>query len=354
MKTVFELKILARAILLGAVLALGFANTAGATWNENSVTGDMAAVQPAFRHGVYDPGYGVYWCIGTNNNLYAVYWSGTAWTSKSWATNAADDQNVLALDTNYHWVFYRGTDGYVWICYYTGSTWTTAKVGSNLNNCRQLCCDSGYHVLWYVNGTTGYLWALYYNGSAWVETLIDGVNQRYSQGRCCGVDEVYHFVWHMAADRRSLRYTYHNGSAWTSASPGTLPGTDLYQSICADGPTHQIYNYQMTAAFAPTKMQSLYWTGSAWSSWTCIKDGHLATTSSNLFCLPAQTSYSCYVADVSVSSHVVFTTYSANARNWCSCRQDTSGYYPLASGHGGRSILCYSATGPKLIYSDLP
>lgn len=354
MKSIQRFKNAIRTTVLCALMALGASSTLKATWNENPCTGTGAAVVPDYGNGAYDPGYGVYWYTA-GGKLWAAYWDGTAWTTREWANNAISSQdNVVAIDNTYHWVFYRGTDNAVWICYYTGTTWTTAKVGTSLtNNPKQFCVDPGYHVLWYVNATTGYLWAVYHNGTAWVETLIDGTNQRYSLGRCCGVDEVYHFVWNMSADRRSLRYTYHNGFSWTSASPGNLPGTDLYTSICVDGPTHQIYNYQTTNAGVPTKLQSLYWTGSAWASWTCIKDGYLATTSSSLSCILSPNSYSCYVADVTGGSHVVFTNYSGNARNWCSCRQDTSGYYPMAAGHGGRSILCWSAAGPRVIYSDL-
>lgn len=338
---------------------------ARATWNEFPVGGAIASDVLYNDMGAYDSDYGVYWCTTTASKLYAVYYNGSAWTSALWASNASGvGRNCLAVDKAYHWVFYRGTDGYVWLCYYTGSAWTAVKVGTNVNNPSQFCVDSGYHILWYLDNS-GYLWALYHNGTAFVETKIDGVNQRYTGTRSCGVDEQYHFVWNISSDRKSLRYSYHNGSIWTSTAMGTLGGTDLYNSLCVHAATHQIYNWQMTNTLVPIQVQSHYWTGSAWASWTCLKDGNLPTVATTgHYCVQSPDSYACYFGATlsGATSSCLFTNYSGNARAWTSCRQDQAsfggggGLFPVAIGHGGRSALCRNGnntSGPKIIYSDL-
>lgn len=361
MKNQRRFKQLVYSLLLGLGLAIFAPSSVNAAWAENNVTGDLPASESLrYTQGAYDAGYGVYWCTTGAGKLYAVYWNGSAWTSKLWASNVASgDSNMVGLDTAYHWVYYRGTDGYIWICYYTGSTWNTVKVSSNLNTARQLCVHSGWHVLYYVD-SSGYLWALYYNGSGWTETKIDGTNQRYFSGRCCGVDEVYGFIWNMTSDRKSLRYTYYNGSAWTSTTMGTLAGTDLYYNICVDGPTHQIYNLQVSNTGFLTQLLSHYWDGSGWASWTCMKDGNLPTNNSEHYCVPSPNPYSCYLAKGASTRKVLFTNYSANARNWTTCRQDNDtmgggdGLYPVVVGHDGRSVLCWkNAGGASVIFSSL-
>ncbi len=366
MKTIQQVKTLLRVTILGAVLALGFSSSAEAAWNENTVTGGIAAEAPSSLSGAYDPGYGIFWCTA-NSKLYAVYWNGSAWTSTQWAANCASGNfNTIAVDNVNHWVFYRGTDQAIWVCYYTGATWATAKVGTSLvNNPRQLCVDSGYHVLWYLDGS-GYLWAVYHNGSAWVEVLIDGVNQRSINNRSCGVDEVYHFVWHTTSTQDNLRYSYHNGSAWVSTTTGTLIGGAKYNTLCVDGPTHQIYCLISAATNVPTRLLSRYYTGSGWAFWNAFEDGNLPILASpSHYCIPSPNSYSCILGGAYDGAYakVLFTNYSANARNWTTCRQDnnnqggSTGLFPLAAGHGGRSVLCRNgngAVGCKVLYSDLP
>jgi hypothetical protein len=351
MKSIQKFKNLFRKTLLGAVLALLTAGTARATWFEVPVGG--------IGEGIYgdsaasDPAWNVYWCKGANN-LYAVWWNGSAWTGTPLATNCASFANHnIACDPVNHWVFYSGNDGYIWVVYWTGSAWATNKVGSNINYGRQLCVDNVFHGLWYLDSANRHLWILYWNGSTWIETKIDGTSQRFDGNRSCGVDSTWHVAWYVTADRKSVRGTYWNGSSWVNGAPLTpLAGTDLYYSICAQEETHTVFNWQTDAGFNNKQGGYHYWNGSAWTPGICFPNGN-TVPNSGAFCVWTPNPLSCFIGGF---QNCHFTTFAPYARNWATCRQDTSGLQPLCVGLNGRLVLCriVGTLLPRLLYSDLP
>jgi hypothetical protein len=346
-----------RKTLLGAAVALLATSTARATWFEQPVAGVTEAVW--VDHGAVDTNWNIYYCSSNAGRLYAIYnpGPGANWTGSPLVTNCGNQSNNIACDPVNHWTFYTGTNGYIWVIYWNGSGWSSTQVGLNVNNGRQLCVDTVYHCLWYLD-STGYLWILYFNGSSWVETQIDGTNQRYAFGRSCGADSTWHIAWYLTSNGKSVRGTYWNGAGWTNGPTiGTLPGAEVYSSLCCQESTHTPFNWQDNGSGTSTKGGYFYWSGSAWTPATCFQDGNLPTAIG--YCVVSPNPYSCLFGAFS-PFRACFTGWNAYARNWTSCRLDNAtmsgGLIPLACGQDGRAIFCRPnfGTGVKMLFSDVP
>jgi hypothetical protein len=221
------------------------------------------------RTGVADSTRYLYYYKGTDSNIWAVFWSGSAWLQQQLST----DGNVsdwLAFGTMYNLCCYQGKDGNLWCEYFNGSAWATVKLGSppsGITVAGDVVIDTGWNIIYY-RGSDSKVYAAQWNGSMWTHTGLGGAANVKDN---LAVDRKYHLVYYRGTDNQVWCEQW-TGSVWQQVK---LTSTaNVGGALAADHGGLLVYYRSSSDNSAWTT----YWNGSIWSQFQL--DGQAGMSSS--------------------------------------------------------------------------
>ena len=203
----------ARAQLIGghASGSTGFSEIlASLGWQSAQLTVN-ANMADGNRTGAAHHSWHLYYYKGTDNKLWASFWSGTQWAQAPLAP-AANVADYLTLHPSYGYLYYQGTDGHLWVIWPGGGQWNQAPLTTTGNVAGDIAVDNAWNHIYY-RGTDGKMWAVWYGGGKWNQAPLGGPANVAGD---LSVDSTWHFIYYRGTDSH-LWVEYFNGSAWTQA-----------------------------------------------------------------------------------------------------------------------------------------
>lgn len=228
-------------------------------WHSAQVTGltdpNLGNAASGFRTGVARDSLNLYYFKGTDNNVWCVYWTGSAWVQ----SQLSSDGNVgdwLAFGTSYKLLCYQGVDGNLCSVYHNGSQWVTVQLGtppSGITVAGDVVVDNGWNIVYY-RGSDSRVYAVQWNGSAWVHTGLGGTAT--IKGNLA-VDPTSHLIYYQGTDNH-LWCEQWAGGAWHQVKLTTT--ANVAGSVAVDfGGMFAYYRAADSSAWC------VYWNGAAWA-----------------------------------------------------------------------------------------
>lgn len=221
-------------------------------WNNVPVTG-LANAADGSRAGAAHSSWDLYYYKGTDNRIWGLYWTGSAWAQASLVpAGAANVDDWLTSYSAWNSVYYKGTDNHLWCVYYNGTAWVQAQLSTTANLASDVVVSEAWNVVFY-RGTDNKVWGVYWDGSQWVQASRAGTA---NVAGGLAVDGEWHLVYYKGTDNK-MWAAYWNGSQWVEASLG---GTaNVGGAVTADQGGLVYYR-----ALADSSAWAAYWNGAAW------------------------------------------------------------------------------------------
>ncbi len=280
-------------------------------WHSAQITGletpfNTNNMADGSRTGVVHSSANIYYYKGTDNNIWCVYWTGSAWVQAQLSTdgNASD---WLTFGTSYNLLAYQGLDGNLWCVYYSGSQWVTLLLGtppSGVTVAGDVVMDNVYNIIYY-RGSDANAYAAQWNGSQWTHTSLGGTA---TVGGSLAVDNVNHLLYYQCFDNHLWCYQW-TGTVWRQVQ---LTATaNVGGSVAVDAGGLFIY-YRSLVDDTPW---AVAWNGTAWSQAqldATAKISSSSTSSSSI--IPYTQKYNTVFIDENGQCNALYW----NGTNWAS------------------------------------
>jgi hypothetical protein len=223
------------------------------------------------RTGVAHSSWQLYYYKGTDNNLWCVSWSGSAWVQQ----RLSSDGNVsdwLAFGTAYNLCCYQGRDGKLWCVYWSGAQWVTVQLGNpqgGVTVAGDVVIDNAWNLIYY-RGSDSRMYAVQWNGSQWAHVTLSGTAN--VKGGLA-VDAVYHLIYYQGTNNYVWCEQW-TGATWQQVQLGTAT-PNVGGSLATDYKGLMVY-YRSSA---DNGGWTTYWNGKQWTQVQLDASANMSATS---------------------------------------------------------------------------